>query len=78
MPFVPRSDRHAFAPQFYRFILHCGTFPNASFGLNNPVNIALTGLLHNHPVRMVKPNSAAGLKIVHSELGPRLSLLCGA
>src|SRR5580704_2785017 len=45
---------------------------------SNPIDIAVLGLLHDHPVRMIEANGTAGFEIVHPELRAGLALFRGA
>jgi hypothetical protein len=53
-------------------------FPDATFGLDDPVQTSSSPALHNDPVGVIEADRAARFQVVHPELRTRLTLLGGA
>src|SRR2546421_9601328 len=72
------SLRNALAPIFNGRIFIACAWPDTPFCLDDPIHVTVVGLLHRHPIRMVKTNRATRLQIIDAEHGRRISLLRGA
>lgn len=69
-----RLPGHASAPELDRFVLRRCTLPNPAFGLDDPVDLAVSSFLNDHPIGVVEAPRPAGLQIIDAEQRPGFPL----